>query len=125
MKREKLEQSLKEVKEQLEGNLDAMRKSELYKRLREIEEDLSELGTTEKNGGSAMLAKLYKLAYHLDGKGLYDEAKEIEEVMKSLSQRVGLSADDMIALADHFDQLGDTVLASHFDEMIKAAARKK
>jgi len=122
MNREKLEQSLKDVKEQLKGDLDAMRKSELYKHLREIEKDLDKI---DKSGGSIMLVKLYKLAYSLDKKALYDESKKIEEVMKTLSERVGLTTDDMIALADHFDQLGDTALASRFDDMLKEAARKK
>lgn len=122
MDREKLEQSLKEIKEQLKGDLDSMRKGELYKRLREIEKDIAKM---DKSGGSDMLAKLYKLAYSLDKKALYDEAKEIESVMKILSERVGLSKEDMVSLADHFDKLGDTALASHFDDMLKAASRKK
>ena len=72
-----------------------------------------------------MLAKLYKLAYKLDKRALYDEAKEIEAVMKTLSERVGLTPDEMISLADHFDQEGETALANKFDEMVKEAALKK
>jgi len=125
MNREKLEQSLKEIKEQLVGDLDAMRKGDLYKRLREIEKDLAELNKTEKSGGNTMLVKLFKLAYKLDKMALYNEAKEIENVMKALSERVGLTPDDMISLADHFDQEGETVLADHFDTMAKEAIRKK
>lgn len=125
MDREKLEQSLKEIKEQLEGDLDAMRKSELYKRLREIEKDLAKLDKVEKSGGNNMLAKLYKLAYRLDKMALYDEAKEIEKVMKILSERVGLTTDDMVSLADHFDKEGDVALADHFDAMVKEAASQK
>ncbi len=71
-----------------------------------------------------MLPRLYKLAYHLDQKGLYDEAAEIEKAMDVLAERVGLSADDMIALADYFDSIGDVALANHFDEMVKEAIKE-
>lgn len=122
MNREQLEQSLKEIKEQLKGDLDAMRKGELYKRVREIEKDLEKINKESRS--SNMLAKLYKLAYRLDKLALYDEAKEIEAVMKTLSERVGLTAEDMVSLADHFDNNGDTVLADRFDEMAKEALKK-
>lgn len=125
MNREKLEQSLKDIKERLKGDLDAMRKGELYNRLREIEKDLVKLDDIEKSGGNNMLAKLYKLAYRLDKIALYDEAKEIEEVMKALSERVGLTIDDMISLADYFDQSGDVTLADRFDAMAKESADQK
>ncbi len=120
--REKLEQSLKEIKEQLKGDLDAMRKGELYKRLREIEEDLKKINKESRS--SNMLSKLYKLAYRLDKLALYDEAKEIEAVMKTLSERVGLSEEDMVSLADHFDKEGDISLADRFDEMVREAKKK-
>jgi len=71
------------------------------------------------------LVKLYKLAYTLDKKGMYDEAAEIEKVMKSLSERVGLTDEDMVALADHFDQEGDIALASYFDELLKESKKKE
>ena len=71
-----------------------------------------------------MLAKLYKLAYNLDRNGHYGEAAEIEEVMKSMAERVGLSAEDMVALADHFDQIGDIATADMFDKMIKESKKK-
>ncbi len=72
----------------------------------------------------SVIAKLYKLAYVLDKKGLYNEAVEIEKVMQSLSERVGLTEEDMVSLADHFDEAGDTVLANHFDELLKKAKKK-
>lgn len=72
-----------------------------------------------------MLTKLFKLAYKLDKKGLYDEAKEIEEVMKTLAKRTGLTTEDLVSLADHFDGIGDTALADRFDELAKEAAKKK
>ena len=72
-----------------------------------------------------MLKRLYKLAYELDKKGMYDEAKQIEEVMKSLSERVGLTDEDMVALADHFDKEGDFALASYFDELLKESKKKE
>ncbi len=71
------------------------------------------------------LARLYKVAYTLDRKGMYDEAKEIEQVMEAMARRVGLKLEDMIALADHFDQIGETALANKFDELAKEAAKKK
>lgn len=73
---------------------------------------------------AAMLPQLYKLAYHLDQKGLYDEANEIEKAMEVLADRVGLEINDMIALADYFDGVGDHALADHFDEMVKESAKK-
>lgn len=122
MNREKLEQSLKEIKEQLSGDINAMRKGELYKRVREIEKDIEKINKESRS--DSMLTKLYKLAYRLDKLALYDEAKEIEKVMKILSERVGLSTEDMVSLADHFDKAGDTALADHFDEMVKEAKKK-
>ena len=71
------------------------------------------------------LARLYKLAYILDQKRAYDEAREIEKVMQAMAKRMGLKLEDMIALADHFDQVGDVALANKFDHMIKEAAKKK
>lgn len=71
------------------------------------------------------LVALYKVAYTLDTKGMYNEAKEIEKVMESMAKRVGINPDDMIALADYFDQLGETALANRFDELVKEAAKKK
>lgn len=78
-----------------------------------------------KSGGNAMFAKLFKLAYHLDLKGEYDEAKKIEKVMQSLAQRVGIAIEDIVSLADYFDQEGEITLADRFDAMAKTAARKK
>ncbi len=79
MDREQLEQSLKEIKEQLAGDLDAMRKGELYKRLREIEKDLAKI---DKEGRSSnILARLCKLANKLDQQGLFDEADELDEIV--------------------------------------------
>jgi DNA-binding ferritin-like protein len=71
------------------------------------------------------LVALYKIAYILDTKGMYNEAKEIEKVMESMAERVGIKPDDMIALADYFDQLGETALANKFDELVKEASKKK
>lgn len=71
-----------------------------------------------------MLVELYKLAYDLDRKGLHSEAEEIEEVMKLMAQRVGLKVDDMVSLANYFDEVGDIELADKFDIMAKEAAKK-
>lgn len=72
-----------------------------------------------------MLTKLYKLAYKLDKKGHYDEAAKIEEVMRIMSQRVGLNVQDMVSLADYFDNEGEKALADRFDAMAKQAVKKK
>lgn len=77
-----------------------------------------------KRSASRALANLYKVAYHLELRGRYDEAREIENVMRSLADRVGLQPEDMVALADHFDSIGDTALANHFDEMLKQACAR-
>lgn len=81
-------------------------------------------GALASKRGGTMLVKLFKLAYTLDRKGYYNEASEIEEVMKTLSQRVGLDVKDMVSLADYCDDQGDTPLADRFDSMAKAAAKK-
>ena len=69
------------------------------------------------------LAGLYKMAYVLDKEGLYAEANEIDEAMKVMSQRAGLSLKDMVSLADYFDECGETALASQFDTW--AVSKKK
>lgn len=72
-----------------------------------------------------MLVELYKLAYDLDRKGLHNEAAEIEEVMKLMATRVGLKVEDMVALANHFDALGDVELADHLDKIAKDVKEDK
>ena len=71
-----------------------------------------------------LLTSLYKIAYSLDKKGMYSEAQEIEMAMEILARRVGLKLEDMVALADHFDQLGDTAIANKFDVIVKTAKAK-
>ena len=71
-----------------------------------------------------MLVQLYKLAYDLDREGLHSEAEEIEEVMKLMAKRVGLNVEDMVSLANYFDEVGDVELADTFDEMAKEAKDK-
>jgi len=75
-------------------------------------------------GENNMLVQLYKLAYDLDRKGLHSEAEEIEEVMKLMAKRVGLNVEDMVSLANYFDEVGDSDLADKFDGMAKEAAGK-
>lgn len=70
-------------------------------------------------------ARLYKVAYALDKRGMYSEAKEIEELMAVMAKRVGLNLNDMVALADYFDQEGEKALANKFDLMVKEAVKKK
>lgn len=68
-----------------------------------------------------MLVELIKLAYRLDRKGEYDLANDVDEVIKELSQRAGLNAEEMVALADYFDGEGDTKLADKFDTLLSRA----
>jgi len=70
-----------------------------------------------------MLAELIKVAYSLDRKGEYDLANEVDEVIKELAQRAGLSQEDMVALADHFDGEGETKLADRFDALLKQSKK--
>lgn len=94
-----------------------------------LEADLQkELETLPKKSSirrETMLVKLFKLAHSLDKRGHYDEAKAIDEVMQSLSQRVGLNLEDLVSLADYCDEQGDTATASKLDEFISVAAKKK
>lgn len=72
-----------------------------------------------------MLGKLYKMAYDLDKRGFHNEAAEIEKVMETMAKRVGLKLEEMVSLANYFDELGETELADTFDTMAKEAAKKK
>ncbi len=69
---------------------------------------------------SSTVIRLFKLAYYLDRKSLYNEAREIEEVMLQLAKRVGINQEEMVSLADELDQIGDTVVADKIDNMIKS-----
>lgn len=62
--------------------------------------------------------KLFKLAYHLDLQGLHSEADIIEEAMKIMKSRVGLTTKDMISLADQFDSEGNIEIADCIDEWL-------
>lgn len=73
--------------------------------------------SVDKKAKENVVVRLFKLAYHLDLQGQYDEAKEIEKVMESLAERVGLSAENMLALADYMDQEGHFEAASAIDSM--------
>lgn len=72
-----------------------------------------------------MLSKLYKMAYDLDKRGFHNEAAEIEKVMETMAKRVGLKLDEMVSLANYFDELGETELADTFDTMAKEATNKE
>lgn len=72
-----------------------------------------------------MLIELIKLAHSLDKKAEYEMANEIDKVIKELSQRAGLTPDEMVSLADHFDKEGETALASKYDEMLKKSIKAK
>lgn len=73
---------------------------------------------------AGVVTNLFKLAYYLDRKALYNEAKEIERVMQQLAERVGIDTEELVSLADHFDQIGDTATANAIDHVIKEAAGK-
>lgn len=74
-----------------------------------------------------MLAKLFKIAYKLDKRGFYDEAKAIDEAVEDLAKRVGLqlSTEELVSVANFLDEEGDTALASKFDAMLVSLAKKK
>lgn len=80
----------------------------------EVENDL----TKEESA----VVQLFKLAYHLDLLGQDDIADEIDEAMKVMAQRAGLKLEDMVALANEFDAIGDTKSADKIDELIVKAA---
>jgi NTP pyrophosphatase (non-canonical NTP hydrolase) len=66
-----------------------------------------------------MLVELFKLAHKLDKLAEYELANEVDEVVKELSQRAGLTAEDMVSLANYFDENGETKLSDKFDAMLK------
>lgn len=72
-----------------------------------------------------MLTKLFKLATELDQKGLYSEADEIDQAMKLMAERAGVSIEDLISLANDMDVAGLVDTANSLDELVKAAAKKK
>ena len=84
-----------------------------------------QIGPTIKRKRSSAVVSLYKVAYELDQKGLYSEADEIDKVLKSLIQRVGLNTEDMVSIADYLDQQGDTDLADEFDAKARESLKDK
>ena len=72
-----------------------------------------------------MLITLVKLACELDIKGEFEMADKIDAAVKSLAERVGLKLEELVSLADHFDNIGETTIASQLDVVIKEAAKKK
>jgi hypothetical protein len=73
-------------------------------------------------GGDEMLTKLYKLADTLDKRGEFELADEVSKVIETLIQRVGM--EEMVALGDYFDEIGDTKSADRIDEMLSEAKKK-
>lgn len=72
-----------------------------------------------------MIVELFKVAHELDKKGEYELADEVNEVVKSLAERVGISGKEMVAVADYFDSVGDTEAADKVDAMLVEAKKKK
>jgi DNA-binding ferritin-like protein len=83
------------------------------------EEHLYLLQQRARTASIGPVGRLFKLAYHLDLQGLYSEADEITKVMQSMSERVGLSGEDMVALADYFDAERYYKVADRFDKMAR------
>lgn len=83
--------------------------------------------TSKKNNrvkrGGKMLIKLFKLAQILDKKGEYELASEVDAIVKELSQRAGITPEEMISLANDLDAEGDTELADKLDVVL--ASKKK
>ena len=86
----------------------------------EIWKNVGRTGNPNKRGRN-MISRLWKLAYSLDTKGFYSEADEIERLMKSLAERVGLKTDELVTLADYCDDVGCVEAANVLDGMIKGA----
>jgi len=71
-----------------------------------------------------MLVKLFKLAHRLDKLAEYDLANDVQEVIAELAQRTGTSSEELVTLADYFDELGETKLANKFDAMLAHSSKK-
>ena len=69
-----------------------------------------------------MITKLFKLAQTLDKKGEYELASEVDAIIKELSQRAGLTPEEMVSLANDLDIEGETNLADKLDAVL---AKKK
>ena len=76
-----------------------------------------------KIGGNKMLSELFKLAYSLDKKNEYELASEVDDIIKELSQRAGIDPEDMVSLANYFDEVGDVELANKFDSILAKAKK--
>jgi hypothetical protein len=75
-------------------------------------------------GGNIMLVKLFKMAHEADKRGDYAMANEMDEVIKTMAQQVGISLEDLAEVADYLDEVGDTRLANVVDNMIKEGKEK-
>jgi DNA-binding ferritin-like protein len=82
---------------------------------------LKSLLREEKKVTAMSVAPLLKIAYSLDQKGLYSEADQIEELVKTLATRVGLMQVDVLQAAQMMDDLGCVEAADVLDGMVKQA----
>ena len=48
---------------------------------------------------------------------------EVDEIVKELAQRAGLSSKEIVSLADYFDTEGETKLADKFDVLLNKAKK--
>lgn len=71
-----------------------------------------------------MIVELFKLAHQLDKKAKHDLAGDVDKLIEELTQRAGINPEEMVSLADYLDEQGEVELASKFDNMLKAAAKK-
>ncbi len=59
------------------------------------------------------------LINRLDKKAEYDLASDVDKIIEELSQRAGLGQEEIVSLADYFDDEGETKLADKFDALLK------
>lgn len=74
-----------------------------------------------------MIKELVKFAHTLDSRGLYDEAKAIDEMVAELINRVGLVLEpqEMVSVANFLDENGYEKAASIIDEAISKTLNKE
>ena len=71
-----------------------------------------------------MLVELFKLAHSLDKKAEYDLANDVQEIIAELVRRTGTNSEELVALADYFDELGEAEMANKFDAMLARTSKK-
>ncbi len=75
---------------------------------------------------SNILVRLYKLADRLDSIGRYEEANEVNNVIKlAFNTKYVKSVEDIIALADYFDSVGRFEHADAVDATVRSIIERE